>query len=901
MPSGKDTIFLDTIYQNSTFLRKIYCQIEWLAGKAVLLINTLATMRKELFDITGMSCAACSSRVDKAVSVLDGIGDVSVNLLKNSMTVTFDEQKTDIPTIVDAVTKAGYGASLKTAPFQQVTPETSQQPLAAETEIKQIRLRLLFSVLFLVPLSYLGMGHMIGLPLPGFLTDPQNVMVTALTQFLLTVPVIFINFRFFTNGFKTLVALSPNMDALIAIGSGAAFVSGICSLYQIAHALGLGNMTAAQDAASHMYLESAAMILTLITLGRYLEARAKGRTSEAVSRLLDLAPKTAVRLENGVETAVPVEQVKPGDILVVRTGESIPVDGVIVDGWGSVDTSALTGESIPVEKLPGDGVSGACINLSGHFQMRAVHVGEDTTLAQIIRLVDEATSSKAPVSQLADRVSGFFVPAVIIISLIAAGTWLMLGYPVAFALSTAISVLVISCPCSLGLATPTAIMVGTGRGAAEGILFKSASAIELLGSADTVILDKTGTMTQGKPVLTDIITVEGYDRHLLLKQAASLENCSEHPLGKAVVEAAREQDASLEPVSRFSQFPGKGITGLVEGQPCAIGNSRLLAHLGISSSDEIQQTAGLLSDEGKTVLFFVSGNNLTGILAVADRIKPSTPDAVHAMQSMGIHVIMLTGDTLKTAKAVQHQTGVQSVRADVLPQDKEKEVRRLMEEGHRTVMVGDGVNDAPALARADVGIAIGAGTDIAIESADIVLMKGSLMDAVSAIHLSRAVMRTIRQNLFWAFFYNIIGIPVAAGALYLVNGMTLNPMIAAAAMSFSSVSVVLNALRLRFFNPAVPLPPAKDHRRDATGKTSTLSIKTIERKKTMQKNIQIEGMNCNHCRAAVEKALSAIPGVSRVEVSLENRNAVIDTADTVTNETLTTAVTDAGFEVKGIA
>lgn len=871
------------------------------ARKAVILTDTLPLMKKELFDITGMSCAACSSRVDKAVSALEGVGDVSVNLLKNSMTVTFDEQKTDIPAIVDAVTKAGYGASLKTSPFQQAVPKTTQQPPNTETGIKQIRLRLVFSVLFLVPLSYLGMGHMMGLPLPSFLTGPENVMVSAFTQFLLTVPVIFINFRYFTNGFKTLAALSPNMDALIAIGSGAAFVSGICSLYQIAFAMGQGNLAAAQDAAGHMYLESAAMILTLITLGRFLEARAKGRTSEAVSRLLDLAPKTAVRLENGVETTVPVEQLKPGDILVVRTGESIPVDGVIVDGWGSVDTSALTGESIPVEKLPGDDVSGACINLSGHFQMRATHVGENTTLAQIIRLVDEATSSKAPVSRLADRVSGIFVPAVILISLTAAGTWLLLGYPIAFAVSTAISVLVISCPCSLGLATPTAIMVGTGRGATEGILFKSASAIELLGSADTVILDKTGTMTEGKPVLTDIITTAGYDHHLLLEQAASLENCSEHPLGKAVVEAALQQHASLEPVSRFSQFPGKGITGLVNGHPRAIGNSRLLTHLGIGFTDEIQKTADHLSSEGKTVLFFISGNDLTGILAVADRIKPSTPGAVHVMQSMGIHVIMLTGDTLKTAKAVQHQTGVQTIRADVMPQDKEKEVRRLMEEGHRTVMVGDGVNDAPALARADVGIAIGAGTDIAIESADVVLMKNSLMDAVTAIQLSKAVMQNIRQNLFWAFFYNIIGIPVAAGALYLVNGMTLNPMIAAAAMSFSSVSVVLNALRLRFFNPAVPQMPAGDHLRDTARTASTQSIKTIERKKTMQKNIQIEGMNCNHCRAAVEKALSAIPGVNKVEVSLENRNAVIDIADTVTNEALTAAVTDAGFEVKGIA
>lgn len=856
-------------------------------------------MQKEQFDITGMSCAACSNRVDKAVSALNGINEVSVNLLKNSMTVTFDDQKTDIDAIVNAVTKAGYGAALKSPVHQEMQAVSPQA--AAETEISHIRLRLFFSIAFMLPLFYISMGHMAGLPLPACLTGHENMMVFAFTQFLLTVPVIFINFRYFINGFKTLTALSPNMDALIAIGSGTAFVSGICSLYSIAHAMGHGDMVTAHDAATHMYLESAAMILTLITLGRFLEARAKGKTSEAISRLMDLAPKTAVKLENGIETTVPVESVKAGDILVIRTGERIPVDGIVVEGWGSIDESLLTGESIPVEKRSGDTVSAACINLSGHFLMRATRVGEETTLAQIIRLVDEATSSKAPVSRLADQVSGIFVPAVIAIALFAAGIWLLLGYSPAFAISTGIAVLVISCPCSLGLATPTAIMVGTGRGAANGILFKSASAIELLGKADTAVLDKTGTMTLGKPVLTDILTIDGYDQQFLLRQAASLENCSEHPLGKAVVATAEKQGLPLEKVSQFNQLPGKGITGDIQNHHYAIGNTQMLTHLDIDYPIKIRQIADSLSDDGKTVLYFICDSQLAGILAIADEIKPSTPYAIRAMQSMGIDVVMLTGDNLKTAQAVQRKTGVLSIKAEVLPQDKEKEVRKLMEQGHRTIMIGDGINDAPALARADVGIAIGAGTDIAIESADVVLMKNDLLDTVSAIRLSKAVMRTIRQNLFWAFFYNIIGIPIAAGALYFVNGMTLNPMVAAAAMSFSSVSVVLNALRLRFFNPAVLLPPVQDHDRPTTETAQSLSIKTIERKNTMQKNIQIEGMNCNHCRAAVEKALSAVPGVSKVDVSLENKNAIIEIIDTVSNDALTTAVTEAGFEVKGIA
>lgn len=861
-------------------------------------------MKKEQFDITGMTCSACSARVDKAVAAVDGVENVSVNLLKNTMSVSYDDSRADRAgiekAIVKAVESAGYGAIPRN---RTRTADTGGNgvPDAAALELKAIRTRLFVSILFTVPLFYISMGHMAGLPLPAVFLGTENALTFAFTQFLLTIPVVFVNFHFYRIGFKTLFTGAPNMDSLIAIGSGAAAVSGIYAIYKIGFALGHADMAMAHDFAMNLYFESAAVILTLITLGRYFEARAKGKTSEAISRLMELAPKTATVLKNGIEETVPADTVAVGDILVVKAGESVPVDGTITEGHGVIDESALTGESVPVDKLPGDTVSGATINQSGHFLMRATQVGDDTTLAQIIKLVDEATSSKAPIARLADKISGIFVPVVIAIAIAAAVIWLLLGVGTEFALSIAISVLVISCPCALGLATPTAIMVGTGRGAANGILFKSAQAIEKLQGIDTVVLDKTGTVTEGKPVVTDIVLASGTDEKAFLSIAASLEKLSEHALGMAIVKEAERQNLPLEKVTGFTQTPGQGISGSIDNVLYHAGNTRLLAALDVTPDEPWQAKAEALAEDGKTVLYFVRDKTLLGMIAVADTIKPFSRAAIEKMQAMGLDVIMLTGDNAKTAAAIQRQTGIAHVLAEVLPQDKEREIRQLQAKGKKVVMVGDGINDAPALARADVGIAIGAGTDIAIESADVVLMKSGLMDVVTAIDLSRAVMRNIRQNLFWAFIYNIIGIPVAAGVFYGMAGLTLNPMIAAAAMSFSSVSVVLNALRLRFFTvkrPEIPenacalassLPPVH---------TETI-ISNPERKNTMKKTLHIEGMSCGGCKASVERVLSAVPGVSDVSVDLASKTATVNT-DSASDDALTAAVTGAGFAVKGI-
>ena len=861
-------------------------------------------MEKERFDITGMTCSACSSRVDRAVAALDGVKEVSVNLLKNSMNVSFDPAITSEKAIIAAVEKAGYGA---TAHHGNGISSSGDRTAAdtADREKKAMATRLAVSILFTIPLFYISMGHMAGLPLPGFFLGSENALVFAFTQFLLTIPVIAVNAAYFTKGFRTLFSGAPNMDSLIAIGSGAAIVSGIIAIYRIGLALGHGDMASAYHAAMNLYFESAVMILTLITLGRYFEARAKGKTSEAISRLMALAPKTATRIRDGIETTIPAEDVVAGDILVVKAGESVPVDGVITEGYGYLDESALTGESVPAEKTAGDNVSGATVNRSGHFLMRATRVGDETTLARIVKLVDEATSSKAPIARLADRVSGVFVPAVIAIAIAATVVWLLLGYGADFALSIGISVLVISCPCALGLATPTAIMVGTGRGAASGILFKSAEAIENVQAVDTVVLDKTGTITEGKPVVTDIIVTGARDDSELLGIAASLEKLSEHPLGKAIVEEANRRGLSLSGVTGFTQTPGEGIGGIIDGKTCRAGNRRLLDASQTGAVDDIRQMARSLADDGKTVLYFIRENTLLGMIAVADRIKPTSRQAVAGLEAMGLDVIMLTGDNARTAAAVQRQTGIRRVLAEVLPQDKEREIRSLEESGKKTVMVGDGINDAPALARARVGMAIGAGTDIAIESADVVLMKNDLTDVVTAIRLGRAVMRTIRQNLFWAFIYNIIGIPVAAGVLYSLDGLMLNPMIAAAAMSFSSVSVVANALRLRFFRPAPasPVLVSGQPQTDLADHSSAAGIpltQTIERKPAMKKTLQIQGMNCNHCSSAVEKALKAVPGVTAVTVDLAGKSATLEAGTAVTDESLTAAVTDAGFQVTGI-
>ena len=864
-------------------------------------------MKKESFDITGMTCSACSSRVAKAVSALGGVADVNVNLLKNTMAVSFDEGALSAPDIAAAVVKAGYGATPHASgKNRKATAEKGPDPAALE--LREMKRRLLVSLLFTVPLFYMVMGPMAGLPLPGFLPGAENALAFALTQLLLTVPVLFVNGRFYRVGFKTLFSGSPNMDSLIAIGSGAAAVFSVYAMYKMAFAVGRGDMATVEHFIANLYFDSAAMILTLITLGKFFEARAKGRTSDAIAKLMDLAPKTATVLRAGVEDVVALEDVVAGDVLVVKAGESVPVDGVISEGNGFLDESAITGESLPLEKKAGDAVTGATINTAGHFLMRATRVGDDTTLAQIVKLVDEATSSKAPIARMADTISGIFVPVVIIIAVVATAVWLLLGYDPEFALSIGIAVLVISCPCALGLATPTAIMVGTGRGAANGILLKSAEAIETAGAIDTVVLDKTGTVTEGKPVVTDIAAAPGCDEQTLLAVAASLEKLSEHPLGAAIVREAEARGLPLAGVTDFTQVPGQGIVGSIDGARHMAGNAKMLQAEGVAAGQFILKGEAF-AEEGKTALYFARGKELLGIIAVADVIKATSRQAVAELLAMGVDVVMLTGDNAKTAAAVQRQAGIPHVLAEVLPRDKEREVRALQEQGKKVAMVGDGINDAPALARADVGVAIGAGTDIAIESADVVLMKSDLLDAVTAIQLSKAVMRTIKQNLFWAFFYNAVGIPVAAGVFYLAWGWTLSPMIAAAAMSFSSVSVVSNALRLRLFAPtrapgannaaaaAAPAAAATGHT-EAPFKNND-SMQQPKRSIGMKKTIHIEGMNCGHCTASVEKALKALSGVSAVAVDLAAKTATVE-ADGVSDDTLKKAVVDTGFQVTGI-
>lgn len=856
-------------------------------------------MHKENFDITGMTCSACSNRVFKAVSAVDGVDDVHVNLLKNTMTVSVTDSTVSVSDIVNAVIKAGYGA----LPHTQkggMRIHHDKGPDPAAMALQEMKQRLLASLLFTTPLFYMVMAPMMGLPLPHFLQSGENALVNALTQLLLTAPVIFVNFKFYRGGFKALLSGSPNMDSLIAIGSGAAALFSVYAVYMMAFAAGRADMATLHHFAVNLYFDSAAMILTLITLGKFFEARAKGKTSEAIAKLMDLAPKTATIIRDGKETRVAREDVLVGDILIIKAGESVPVDGLITEGTAFLDESALTGESMPLEKHSGDAVTGATINTSGYFLMQATKVGDDTALAQIVKLVDEATSSKAPIARLADTISGIFVPVVIAIAVVATAVWLLLGYDVEFALSIGIAVLVISCPCALGLATPAAIMVGTGRGAAYGILLKSAEAIETAGIVDTVVLDKTGTVTEGKPVVSDIVpTIPGTETELLLL-AASLEKLSEHPLGAAIVQEAEKHHLHCVKVDGFTQTPGQGVCGTIDGVRHCAGNAKMLLAEGIAHS-LVEQSASFAS-AGKTALFFTRNKELMGLIAVTDAIKKSSPQAVAELEGMGIEVIMLTGDNAQTAEAVRRQTGIRKVVAEVLPQDKEREIRSLQEQGKKVAMIGDGINDAPALARADVGIALGAGTEVAIESADIVLMKSDLLDAVSAISLSRAVMRTIRQNLFWAFFYNAVGIPVAAGVFYLAWGWTLSPMLAAAAMSFSSVSVVSNALRLRLFNPKRRIPV----QHDGTGavphpvtQRSPYPLAT-QRSSTMKKTIHIAGMNCGHCTSAVEKALSALPGVTEVSVDLASKTATVEVTDAVSELALTKIISDTGFQTVSI-
>lgn len=868
---------------------------------------------KQKFDVTGMSCASCSAHVEKSVSKVAGVQEVQVNLLTNSMTVVYDDSVTSSGEIVSAVEKAGYGA----CPIQRQASSQAHSSLLvsredpALKEQKEMKRRLIISLVFLIPLFYLSMGHMMGLPIPWFFQGEENALAFAFTQLLLCLPIALVNRHYFTGGFAALWHRSPNMDSLIGIGSAAALVYGVWAIYQIGFGLGHGDLHLVHEYSMDLYFESAGMILTLITVGKYLESRAKGKTSQAITKLINLAPKTAVRLTDGVEQEIPLEMVQAGDILAVKPGQSIPTDGRVAEGLSAVDESAITGESIPVEKQPGDPVTGGSINQSGYLKIEATKVGGDTTLAQIIRLVEEASSSKAPISKLADRVSGVFVPIVISIAVLAIIVWLLVGEPFSFALSIGISVLVISCPCALGLATPTAIMVGTGKGAENGILIKSAEALEVAHSVGAVVLDKTGTITEGKPHVTDLVDVGRVPN--LLQLAASLEKNSEHPLAAAIVAEAQKQNLSLLPVEDFVSEPGKGIRGRIKGKIYLAGNQKIIEENGVDIR-ALERPAARLAEEGKTPMFFAQDGQAIGIIAAADIIKPTSAQAVAEWKAMGIDVVMLTGDNERTAAAIQKQVGITRVVAQVMPQDKEKEVRAIQQSGKKVAMVGDGINDAPALTAADVGIAIGAGTDIAIESADIVLMKSDLMDAVTAIQLSKATLRNIKENLFWALFYNSLGIPLACGVFFFLLGWKLNPMFAAAAMSLSSVFVVSNALRLKFFRPKLSAPAAGAVNEKASKGIHVENLilpkpeelqNQLENKENKgefamtEKIMKIEGMACGHCSARVEKALNAIDGVSAT-VDLEAKTASITLTKPVDDQVLIKAVTDAGYEAAGL-
>lgn len=882
---------------------------------------------KERFDVTGMTCSACSSHVEKSVGKLTGVEHVSVNLLTNSMQVEFDENKLDTAGIIKAVEDAGYGAAVKDGHAKSGTKTSGQSDSqensglsAVEQNVKNMKKRLIVSLIFWIPLMYVSMGHMIyqwlNIPMPpftmNFLHGNENAITYAFTQFLLLLPILIANQKYFKNGFKTLWHRSPNMDSLIAIGAGAAILYGIFAIYRIGYAMGHGDMAVVHQYAHDLYFESAGTILTLITIGKYLETKSKGKTSEAITKLLNLAPKTVTAVRDGVEQVVDAADVEKGEIFLVKPGESVAVDGIVLEGKSSFDESAITGESIPVPKQEGDTIVSASINKSGLIRAKATKVGEDTTIAQIIRLVEEASSSKAPIAKMADKIAGVFVPAVITIALITGVIWLISGATFEFAMSTAIAVLVISCPCALGLATPVAIMVGTGKGAENGILIKSGDALETAHQIDTVVLDKTGTITQGKPVVTDIICAAGKSaaKTQLLQIAGSLEKGSEHPLAEAIVNYCVTNNISLEKVTDFNALFGKGIEGTVSGTHYYAGNEKMMEEKGISLSTEQKNQIRELAKQGRTPLLFADEKQFLGIVAVADVVKPTSKEAVQKFRDYGIHVIMLTGDNEVTAQAIKEQVGIDEVIAGVLPTQKEEKISALKQAGHKVAMIGDGVNDAPALASADVGIAIGAGTDVAIESADIVLMKNDLLDAVGAVKLSKAVIRNIKENLFWAFFYNSIGIPLAAGVLYPLFQIKLNPMFGAAAMSLSSVCVVSNALRLRW----VKLHDAKKTQSEPYQDAAASAIADINQhnaldnnikstnndkgESTMTTTISIEGMMCAHCQAHVEKALKEVAGVTEVTVSLENKNAVVTGDASV--EALKQAVVDAGYEVTDV-
>ncbi|MFQ7412001.1 MAG: heavy metal translocating P-type ATPase [Coprobacillus cateniformis] len=821
---------------------------------------------KRKYDIIGMTCSACSAHIDKAIRHIDGIQSVNVNLLSNFMVVEFDEDKVNDALIMKTVEEAGYKAMPEKTEVQQTTQNES---------IDEKKKSLILSFVFLIPLFYISMGHMMGAPLPDILLGHENMMVFALTQLFLTLPIMYINRGYFQRGFKSLWHKSPNMDTLIAIGSAAAAIYSIYAIFMMGYDLGHGNMNEAHQYMMQLYFESAGMILTLISLGKYLESRSKKKTSEAIEKLMNLMPSTATVLIDGQEVVVAIEDVQIGDIVIVKSGQSIPVDGVIIKGQTSIDESMITGESLPVDKSVDDKIIGATMNVEGYIQVKVTHTSGDTTLSKIIQLVEDASSSKAPIAKLADQISGIFVPIVMVISLLTFIGWITLGAQTFhFALTCAIAVLVISCPCALGLATPTAIMVGTGKGAQLGILIKSAENLELLSKADSIVLDKTGTITKGKPQVTDI-----YPQHIseteLLKTAAAIENASQHPLAKAIVEYVQQMDLTFQTVDSFEMVQGQGLIGKLNGKTLLSGNKRMMEEHGIDLSD-VYETSQKLASFGKTPLYYALDEQLIGLIVVSDVLKETSQQAIQSLRDMNLSVYMLTGDNALTAKAIGDKLGIEVI-AEVLPQDKEKHIRDLQAQGRTVIMVGDGINDAPALMRADVGIAMTSGTDIAIDSADLVLMKNDLQDVVHSIELSHAVIRNIKENLFWAFFYNVIGIPIAAGLFYPFFGWLLDPMFGAAAMSLSSVFVVSNALRLRFFKPKQ-------------------TIRKKERK--MMKKMNIEGMMCAHCQAHVEKALNGIDGV-KATVDLKNNCANIELDHDVEETVLTKAVEDAGYKVVG--
>ncbi len=874
-------------------------------------------MQKESFNVTGMTCSACSARVERAVKKHAGTADVSVNLLTNTMTLSYDEAVTNPAAIIAVVEDAGYGASVKGAPAAaQSAPTAGTAPAgtdAAEQAIHAMRTRLLISIFFLLPTMYIAMSPMLsmwGMPYAAGFKEifwgAENALTFALAQFVLVLPIMYINRPYYVNGFRNLLHGAPNMDSLVGIGSMASALFGVFAMFRMSWGLGHGDLALAAEYSTNLYFESAGMIVTLITVGKYLEARAKGQTTGALRALMQLAPAEATVLRDDAEVTVPVHTIALGETVIVRPGARIPVDGQVTEGATSVDESAVTGESMPIAKAEGDTVTSGTLNVEGTIRFTATRVGEDTTIRQLIRLVDEASGSKAPIARLADRVSAVFVPVVIVLALAAGGVWLLMGASVEFAFSITISILVISCPCALGLATPVAIMVGTGRGAAHGILIKSGEALETAGNISAVLMDKTGTLTEGRPQLVSIRPV-GMDADALAALAAALEQGSEHPIAAAITGYAAEKGLTVPAATDFAAVFGKGVRARVAGVDCAAGNAALLAELGIPLADAVETARAEMAERGETALIVVRAGRVVGLLGVRDAEKPTSAAAVALMKEMGLTPVMLTGDDERTAQVIAARLGIDRVIAGVLPADKRAHVERLQSEGHTVAMIGDGVNDAPALVQADLGIAIGAGTDVAIESADAVLVRSDLLDAVSAIRLSRSVMRNIKQNLFWAFFYNVIGIPLAAGVLYPAFGIKLSPMIGAAAMSLSSVCVVLNALRLRFFAIAHEPVAAAEHTAIEPEVTPIASaMETIDaaraasdRKEdiTMEKTINVKGMTCPHCVKHVTKALSGMDGVSDVNVNLEAGTATFTAARDIPDTELAAVLDDAGYEM----